>query len=71
MVTMATLWTAIAIVVIVEMILKGIALWKAGNNKQLVWFIVLFVLNTAGILPAIYLLLMRKKQNKTKLKKKK
>lgn len=34
---------------------KGIALWRAGRNKHLVWFICLFIFNTAGILPIIYI----------------
>jgi|TARA_Y100000310_G_C20208300_1_gene590100 methionyl-tRNA synthetase len=43
-----------------EAIWKGIGLWKCGRNKQLSWFIAIFVLNTAGILPIIYLLFFRK-----------
>lgn len=38
-----------------EMIWKGIALWKTSKNNQLGWFIAIFILNTAGILPIIYL----------------
>ena len=38
------------------LIWKGIALWKCGRNNQLAWFIVMLILNTAGILPIIYLL---------------
>ena len=34
---------------------KGIALWKAAENKQKVWFIVFLILNTLGILEIIYL----------------
>ena len=43
-----------------DMVWKGIALWSCGKNKQLVWFILIFILNTAGILPIIYLILFRK-----------
>ncbi len=43
-----------------ELIWKGIALWKCGRNNQLVWFIAILVLNTAGILPIIYLLFFRR-----------
>ena len=46
---------------------KGIALWRAGRNKHLVWFVFMFVLNTAGILPLIYVLFF---SNKKKGKKK-
>lgn len=34
---------------------KGLALWKAGRNGHLAWFVALFVLNTLGILEIIYI----------------
>ncbi|MEI8087805.1 MAG: DUF5652 family protein [Paludibacter sp.] len=36
---------------------KIIAMWKAGRNNQLVWFICIAIFNTVGILPIIYILL--------------
>ena len=39
---------------------KGIGLWRAGKNNHLVWFILMFVLNTAGILPLIYIVFFSK-----------
>jgi len=42
-----------------SVIWKGIALWKSGRNNQVAWFVVMFVLNTAGILPIVYLLLFQ------------
>ena len=50
------------LVMLWSLIWKGIALWKAGNNKHLALFIVLFIVNTAGILEIIYLLWFQKKQ---------
>lgn len=50
------------LLIIWSMIWKGIALWKAGRNNQLVWFIALLILNTAGILEIIYLLAFQKKK---------
>jgi hypothetical protein len=44
---------------------KGFALWRAGRNKQLYWFIALLVLNTAGILPILYLTLFQTKPKKS------
>lgn len=41
---------------------KGIALWKAGNNKQLAWYICMFIFNTAGILEIIYVFAFSKKK---------
>ncbi len=40
---------------------KGIALWHAARNKQLVWYIALLVVNTVGILEIVYLIFFRKK----------
>jgi len=45
-----------------SVIWKGIALWKSGRNNQLKWFIAILVLNTAGILPIIYLKFFQKKR---------
>lgn len=40
---------------------KGVALWRAGRNNQLTWFIVLLVVNTLGILEIIYIFALQKK----------
>jgi hypothetical protein len=50
-----------AIVGIREMVRKGIALWKAGIKKQKAWFVCIFIFNTAGILPILYLAFRQKK----------
>ena len=34
---------------------KGLALWRAAEKKSKPWFIVMLILNTAGILEIIYL----------------
>jgi len=34
---------------------KGVALWRAGGNKQLVWFVCIFIFNTLAILEIIYI----------------
>jgi Family of unknown function (DUF5652) len=44
-----------------EMVWKGIALWRSGTKKQLARFVCMFIFNTAGILPIIYLLFFQKK----------
>lgn len=54
----------IIILVLWEAIWKGIALWKTGRNNQLVWFILILILNTAGILPIIYLAFFQKKKKR-------
>lgn len=45
---------------ILDMVLKGFALWKAAQRKEKVWFIALLLVNSLGILPGIYLLLNQK-----------
>jgi hypothetical protein len=40
---------------------KGLALWKSGRNNQPKWFLAILVLNTAGILPIIYLKFFQKR----------
>jgi len=52
----------IPVLIIWEMVWKGIALWRAGRNQQLAWFICLFIFNTLGILPIIYIFGFSKKK---------
>ena len=52
----------IIIVVVFDLVLKGLALWRSARNGQNVWFIFLLILNTVGILPIIYLLFFQKKK---------
>jgi hypothetical protein len=40
---------------------KGFALWKAAGLHQRNWFIVMLILNTAGILEIIYLYFIARK----------
>jgi hypothetical protein len=42
---------------------KGVALWKAAGNRQLVWFICLLIFNTLAILEIIYIFGFSKKKN--------
>ena len=50
------------LILIIDTILKGFALWKATHKNHKTWFIIILILNTAGILPAIYLYINRKKK---------
>lgn len=34
---------------------KGMALWKSSQKKQLVWFIILLLFNTLGLLEIAYI----------------
>jgi len=49
------MWLAISLAWVWSMVWKGIALWKAGRNGHMVWFILLFIINTVGILEIIYI----------------
>ena len=58
----AELLTLLIVVSLWEMVLKGFALYKAGGKRDLYWFIAIFVFNTAGVLPLIYLILQKNKK---------
>jgi methionyl-tRNA synthetase len=40
---------------------KGVALWKAANNRHKGWFIALLIVNTLAILEIIYIFYFSKK----------
>ncbi len=40
-----------------SLVWKGLALYKSARRREVAWFVVMLVLNTAGILPIIYLLI--------------
>ncbi len=44
---------------------KGIALWRAAQNKQKIWFIVLFLVNTLAILEILYIFVFSKKYHQS------
>ena len=46
----------LVIVAVWTLVWKGLALWHTGKNQQRNWFIAILILNTAGLLPIIYLL---------------
>ncbi len=57
--------------VVWEMVWKGFGLWRAGRRNQPAWFFLMFILNTAGILPIVYLFITRDRKQKVVAKKKK
>jgi methionyl-tRNA synthetase len=56
------LFVLIGLLVLWSSIWKGFALYRAGSLKSVPWFIVLFILNTAGILEILYLFVFSKKK---------
>ena len=52
----------IPLLIVWEMAWKGVALWRAGKNAHLAWFICIFIFNKLGILPIIYVFVFSKKR---------
>lgn len=59
--TFVWLMPIIIILMIWDTVWKFIAMWKAGRNNHLAWFICLAIFNTIGILPIVYILIHRNK----------
>lgn len=49
----------IVVLVIWDIIWRGLALWHSARKNQLFWFLPLLVINSIGILPIIYLLYLK------------
>ncbi len=60
---LTTLWI-ILFIIFWELAWKAMGLWKAGKNRQLVWFVSIFILPTFGILPIVYSLFISEKTGK-------
>jgi len=56
------------IIIIWSLVWKAIALWKSARNSHKIWFIVMIVLNTVGILPILYIFIFSKMKRKGKAK---
>ena len=54
----------LAPIILWEGIWKAIGAWKAARNNQIVWFVFIFITNTLGILPILYILFFQKKSRK-------
>jgi fluoride ion exporter CrcB/FEX len=61
---LTTPWFIILVIVLAiwELILKGLAMWKAAKKGHKTWFWGILIINTVGILPLIYLLFFSKKR---------
>ena len=58
-----SLFPFLAFLIIWEMVRKGIAMYKAGKQKEIWRFVCIFIFNTFGLLPIIYLLVDSLKTN--------
>ncbi len=45
------------ILMLSDLILKGVALYKSAKKDQKIWFIALLIVNSLGILPILYLII--------------
>ncbi len=43
---------------------KGLALWRSAKRGDRIWFIILLLINTLGVLEIIYLLFFSKEKQK-------
>ncbi len=50
----------LAILVLWSIVWKGLALWKSAREGSKVWFVVLLIVNTVGILDILYLYVFSK-----------
>ena len=50
----------LALILIWSIIWKGLALWKSAREGSKVWFVVLLIVNTVGILEILYLYVFSK-----------
>lgn len=49
-----------AILVVWSLFWKGLALWKSARSGSTIWFLVILLINTAGILEILYLFVFSK-----------
>ena len=47
----------LTLVIVWSLLWKGLALWKSARRNSSVWFVVLLVVNTIGILEILYIFL--------------
>lgn len=56
-------WSLAIIAVLVwSLVWKGLALWKSAKNGSKIWFVVLLISNTVGILEILYIYIFSKKR---------
>ena len=55
----------LVIVILWTLVWKGMALWKAAREGSKIWFVVLLVVNTIGILDILYLYVFSKKSSQS------
>ena len=72
-ISMGVLFAVLAIISIWSLVWKGLALWKSARKNSTIWFVILLIVNTVGILEILYIYVfseMQKKKSEEKKKKK-
>jgi len=59
----------LSVIIIWTLVWKGLALWKSAKKNNIIWFIILLVLNDFGILEIIYFFWLSKIRFDSKTKK--
>lgn len=59
----------IVLFVVLDLVLRGFALWRSARRTEKWWFLALLIVNSLGILPSIYLLTHKEISNSSKKKK--
>lgn len=52
------------VLILWSLVWKGLALWRAARRGETVWYLVLLVFNTLGILEIVYYFLIAKTDKK-------
>jgi hypothetical protein len=62
---LTSVWMSAILIILViwSAVWKAMALWRSARNNHLAWFIVLMILNTAGILDILYYFIWGKKKS--------
>ncbi len=58
----------LVVVQIWDLIWKGFALWRAARRRDTLWFVLLILINSAGLLPVFYLFYISPDRKKKVLK---
>ena len=56
--------TALSILIVWEIFWKGLALWKAARRNDKVWYVILLIINSVGILEIVYIFVFSKREDK-------
>lgn len=57
-------WLIVLILGLWDLVWKCLGMWRAAQRRETIWFIAIFLFNTLGILPILYLYVFSKPQPK-------